>query len=143
MLLITGIAVRNYTITKRYDNREWRTDKEPIQNRFPNIGDFKKCYWKADLVNKNNRITVPAPTSYWMKGFVYLEESSIETLKNQYNWYRTDKDWKPSYDEPIRKSNTLEWYFSEEYNNYILPSNYFGKLYLNFEYNILFFEVEE
>lgn len=143
ILLVTGIAVRNYTTTKRHYDGEWRTDKEPILNRFPKIGDFKKCYWKADIVNKNNRITIPAPTSYWMKGFIYLNETSIDKLKTQYNWYQTDKDWKPSYDEPMLKSNTLEWYFSEEYNNYILPSNYFGKIYLNFDNNLLFFEVEE
>jgi hypothetical protein len=143
ILLVTGIAVRNYTTTKRYDDGEWRTDKEPILNRFPQIGDFNKCYWKADLVNKNNRITIPAPTSYWMKGFVYFNETSIETIKTQYNWYRADKDWKPSFDEPILNTNTPEWYFSEEYNNYILTSNYYGKIYINFENNLLFFEVEE
>jgi len=27
-----------------------RTDKEPIINRFPNIGDFEKCYWKSGVM---------------------------------------------------------------------------------------------
>jgi hypothetical protein len=41
-----------------------------------------------------------------MKGFVYFDETSIETIKTQYNWYRADKDWKPSFDEPILNTYT-------------------------------------
>lgn len=74
----------------------YRIDREPIYSRFPKLGNFEKCYWKSDIIGQNSRVSVPGPTSYWMKGFVILNNKELETFKTEYKWMQIEGNWKPS-----------------------------------------------
>jgi hypothetical protein len=144
VILLLGVVIYKYSSINEQADNDFRIDKEPILNRFPKIGDIQSCYWKADIKRSNSRITAPAPSSYWMKGFVYLNEKEAERLKNQLNWSSVEKDWSPTLkNESILNLSSLEWYYSEDYNNYIKPSTFIGKFYINFENSLIYFDVEK
>ncbi len=121
----------------------FRIEKEPIINRFPLLNDFRKCYWKADIIGNNERITVPGPSSYWMKGFVFLYSKEIEKYKTQYKWTDCEENWKPSLDTEILNTEDLNWSYSEDFNNYIKYSNYVGEFYFDIKNGILFFDIQK
>lgn len=126
-----------------YENG-YRIDREPIKRRFPELGDFKSCYWKGDTKNKNKKDFIPAPTSYWMKGFIVLDSNNINKLKNDYLWKGVRSNWKPSIDTKILKKQSFNWRYSKEFDKLIINSskNYIGNLYIDFENGVLYFDIE-
>ncbi len=142
-VLLTLVFVFCVQISKGKNDAVLRTEQEPILSRFPMIGNIEKCYWEADVIGKHGWFAAPAPSSYRMKGYVFLDKHDIEKIKTQYEWLDVDSNWIPSLDESILNLKTLKWYYSEEYNNLTKPSNYFGKFYIDFENAVVYFEVEE
>ncbi|NJD04664.1 MAG: hypothetical protein FIA99_19165 [Ruminiclostridium sp.] len=140
--VIYGLFSDNNSTIGQSENG-YRVDKEPIINRFPKLGNFEKCYWKADTIGKNSRLSAPAPSSYWMKGFVILNSKELDTFKSQYKWLDVENSWKPSLDADILKVQSLKWSYSEDFNNYIKSSSYVGKFYLDVENGIVFFDVQK
>ncbi len=145
-LMIIGIA--GYTVysmvsggsneTGKTENG-YRVDKEPITNRFSKLGQFDKCYWKADTVGKSSA----GPSPYWMKGFVILHSEDFETFKSQYKWRDVESGWKPSLDAGILNIQPYKWSYSAEFDNYIKSANYVGKFYLDLENGIVFFDIQK
>ncbi len=77
----------NFNAHKSSNDRDissvpYRTDKQPIMNRFPKFGEFDKCYWKAHTIGRTDF----GPTSYWMKGFAVLSQNDFERIKKEYTW---------------------------------------------------------
>jgi hypothetical protein len=131
------VADRNSTIGKTENG--YRVDKAPINNRFPKLGQFEKCYWKADTIGKSS----VGPSSYWMKGFVVLNNEEYKAFKTQYKWIEVENGWKPSLNAGVLNIKSLKWSFSTEFDNYIKTSDYVGKFYLDLEKGIVFFDVQK
>lgn len=118
-----------------------RTDKKAITSRFPNIGEFEKCYWKGDVLGKNVNRGVPGPTSYWMSGFVEIDKNKLTTFIEKYKMQQLSESpklkFKPkNYDESISK-----WYYSDMFNDYIISPGFTGKFYIDTENSIIYFNV--
>lgn len=143
VILILGIVLGVGLLQKDKNDVVLRYDKEPLLSRFPLIGNIEKCYWEADVIGKSSLFTAPSPSSYWMKGYIFLSKLDIDNIKSQYKWVSVENDWKPSLDESILNFKSLKWQYSQEYNDYIKPVTFFGKFYLNFEHGIVCFEVEK
>lgn len=146
VLLISGvlgytvfsmIGKDNSTIVKTENG--YRVDKEPIKNRFPKLGQFEKCYWKADTVGESGI----GPSAYWMKGFVLLNSKDFDAFKAKYKWSNVENGWTPSLDANILKIQSFKWSYSREFDNYIKSSSYVGKFYLDFQNGIVFFDVQK
>ncbi|OPX44460.1 hypothetical protein CLHUN_17590 [Ruminiclostridium hungatei] len=135
--LYSMVADTNSTIGKTENG--YRVDKDPITSRFPNVGQFDKCYWKADTIGKSG----VGPSSYWMKGFVVLKREDFEAFKTQYKWLDVESGWKPSLDTSILNIQSFKWSFSTEFDNYIKSASYVGKFYLDLENGIVFFDVQK
>jgi hypothetical protein len=103
-----GLLIINRTKQKPTDSVQLSTEIEPILSSFPNIGNIEKCIWQANLIGSDTRGSVPGPSSYWMKGYVFLKKADIDKYKNQYKWLAVESDWKPSLDESILKINSLK-----------------------------------
>ena len=121
----------------------WRTEKQPIIDRFPGIGGFDKCYWKADVTTKDSRLSAPGPTSYWMKGFVVLDSKEFNNLKQRFKWEAVKSGWTPSLDTSILKVQSLHWFYSREFNDYVKKQSFLGDFYLDFENGVIFFDVQK
>lgn len=132
----------NFRGTDNNDDK-WRTDKKPIMDRFPNIGNFDNCYWKANTSAENTRLSTPGPTSYWMKGFIILNEKDFDNFKIQYKWNDTSVNWQPLLDTSILQMKSFKWKYSEEFNSKIKSSSYVGQFYLDFENGIIYFDIQK
>ncbi len=143
IIAITGYIlycmVADSTSTIGKTENGYRVDKDPIASRFPKIGQFDKCYWKADTIGKSG----VGPSSYSMKGFVVLKRESFETFRTQYKWLEAESGWKPSQDTDILNMQAFKWAHSAEFDNYIKSANYVGKFYLDLENGIVFFDVQK
>jgi hypothetical protein len=118
----------------------YRIDKEPIKNRFPKLGKFEKCYWKADIIgDKSSR--VPGPTPYWMKGFVFISKESLEDFEKNFSWTPVKENWKPSLGTDILAIDTFEWLISDGFNEFIKPPSFFGNFYLDKVNGIIYFDI--
>ncbi len=117
----------------------YRVDREPILTRFPRLGPFEKCYWKADIIGKPGI----GPTPYWMKGFVVLDSIEFEAFKAQYQWADVESGWEPSLDTAILGVQSFKWSYSQGFDDYIISTNYFARFYLDLENGIVFFDVEK
>ncbi|MDD3173816.1 MAG: hypothetical protein PHF63_09175 [Herbinix sp.] len=147
-ILIIFIIVFFYYFSKNENNNNfnyengYRVDQEPIKSRFPELGDFVSCYWKGDTNNKNSRSSIPAPTSYWMKGFIILDIVKFNKYKNDYEWTDTGDNWKPSIDTKILKMQSFNWYHCDEFDKFIKPEKFTGYFYLDFDNGVLYFDIE-
>jgi hypothetical protein len=120
---------------------EFKTEKNPISDRFPKLGEFEKCYWKADIIGKKSSKLTPGPTPYWMKGYIFLDRQEFEAFKNNYKWTSVDDNWKPELDAEILGVKPANWSYSEEFNSFIKPPSFFGEFYLDIEKGIIYFDV--
>lgn len=115
----------------------YRVDREPLLTRFPRLGPFEKCYWKADIIGKPGI----GPTPYWMKGFVFLDSVEFTTFKVRYQWADVESGWEPSLDTAILGVQSFRWSYSQGFNDYVRSVGYGGKFYLDLENGIVFFDV--
>lgn len=113
----------------------YRTDIKPISNRFPKLKDIQKVYWSTNVIDDDF-----GPTSYWMRGYVFLDHASISDLKTTYTWETVNLKPKVEYDF---NGKTQNWSYSEEFNNSIKNSNYVGQFYLDSNSDSLYFDIEQ
>ncbi|MCL6592120.1 MAG: hypothetical protein K6U80_19505 [Firmicutes bacterium] len=151
LLMIAFVVITAFLITYYFMNKSgnikqnttngYQTDIEPIRNRFPKLCGIKQVFWKAGLISKTNN--VPGPSSYWMKGFIVLNKEEYVKLAREYKWTMVESSWKPDLNSTILGKNIYRWSFSNDFNEYIKPSSFFGKFYLDLENGIIFFNVEK
>lgn len=113
----------------------YRTDIEPIKSRFPLLTDIHKVYWSSEVISNSF-----GPTSYWMKGYVFLDQTSMTDLKERYSWETANIKPKMKYHF---SGETQKWSYSEEFNNFIKTSNYIGKFYMDLNGDSIYFEIEQ
>jgi hypothetical protein len=133
--------------TENDTSLEFRTDIEPIDKIFPNLGEITECYWKADSFGSQIRGSnlLPGPTDYWMKGFLIINENNLNEFKDKYYWTLVEEDKKPDLETEFLETglldiNSFEWYYSEEFNNYVKQPGYHGGFYVDFDNGIIYFD---
>ncbi|WP_138754280.1 hypothetical protein [Paenibacillus sinopodophylli] len=115
-----------------------KTEIQPVIDRFPRLEKIEKVYWQAEVIGDQNF----DPSSYWMKGYIYLDKVIMESIENSYNWQDLN-NLKPSFHLDIEQEQESQWLFSEDFNSYIKPSNFVGNFYLDVNNERFYFEVEE
>ena len=120
-----------------------KTDKEVISSRFPNVGEFIKCYWKADVIGKKNNGRVPGPSAYWMKGFIEIDGEKINSYIERYNMKRIDENIQFDFYPENFDIKTAKWFFSNEFNDFIKPPSFFGKFYIDSINKVIYFDVRK
>ena len=134
----TSIEKEEYKWANDVLKVNYRSDTEPIKKRFPELGNFKKCYWKANTIGRTNF----GPVSYWMKGFVCLEEEKFEEIKNEDLWENKESNWNPEIGTEILNFSEYEWLKSDTFSSKISGSEFIGKFYLDVKNKIIYFDVE-
>ncbi len=138
---IVLIHLKSEAIKGLGNKTEFRKDKQPLSDRFPMFGNFEECYWQAGTIGQNSRISVPGPTSYWMKGFIVLNKNDFEKLKNEYQWKAIEADWNPEFETDMLQFKSFRWYKSDIFDT--KASSLIGHYYLDFDNGVIFFDVEK
>ncbi|MNE38425.1 hypothetical protein D3C80_1323220 [compost metagenome] len=133
LLLIAALGFTLNSPTKH--ETKYSTDIEPISNRFPNLKNIQRVYWSGKIISDGF-----GPTSYWMRGYVFLDHASIMNLKATYTWEIVSLKPKLDYDF---HGKTQKWSYSSEFDFFIMSTNYVGKFYLDVNSDTLYFEIEQ
>jgi hypothetical protein len=108
-------------------NVEYRTDREPIEGRFPNAPEFIDCYWKADIIGETNF----GPTNYWMKGFLVLDSGAFQQILEDNEWVNVTVDFPDGINPDITGKADFTWHSSREFEKNILRQNFVGTIFLD------------
>jgi hypothetical protein len=123
---------------KDEEDVEYRTDILPIQKRFPELPEFTTCYWKADTIGNIDF----GPTSYWMRGFICLEEKEFQQVLADYIWKEENIAFPAGIDPSITGKSNFRWHSNDEFQSLILQQDFVGTVLLDINNGILYFSVE-
>lgn len=142
-IVILVVSILFFISSFSKDNKQEeaiRTDKEAIINRFPNIGDFEKCYWKSGVMGSGGR-WIPGPSDYWMKGFIEIDAVKVKYYIEKYDMKVLDENLQISF-IPENYDNTIsKWFYSKEFNDFKKPPSILGNFYIDSANNMIYFEV--
>ena len=120
------------------ENMEYKVERDPIENRFPDIPDFIECYWKADTVGPTNF----GPTNYWMKGFLCLDENAFHNILADYEWNSVGISFPKGINPDITGKSDFDWHNNKDFQSMVLKQNFVGSIYLDTVNGVLYFDVE-
>jgi len=122
---------------------EYRTDHEPIRKRFPLLGEFEKCCWEGGTSTINSRLSVPGPSAYYMKGYVFLKPEKTAELLSLLSWVAAPAKFEPDF--PVNSVNIAgcKWQVSEELNKKLKLEKKHCRafFYLINEKNLIYFHI--
>lgn len=140
VVVIGSVTLKIYTNTnKTYDltKIEYRTDIEPITNRFGDLLSIETCFWKAGTIGKTNF----GPSSYWIKGFAFISQENATYLKSKYNFSSIDICWEKGMIPNITGKNKFKWSYNKELSRKIAGVGFGGECYFDIENNIFYFDL--
>lgn len=117
---------------------EYRTDIEPLIKRFGENLDIEQCYWKADVFGGFGI----GPTSYWMKGYMRIDEDNAQMLLKKYKFEEVDLTFEEGISATVTGYKDFKWMYNEQFSNEILGVSFIGCLYLDHINNLVYFDVE-
>ena len=117
---------------------DYKTERTPIKDRFPDLPDFTECYWKADTIGNTNF----GPTNYWMRGFLCLDKEVAQKISTNYEWDNENVVFPKGIDPSITKKSDFDWHINKEFQSMILRQNFVGSVFFDTTNGIIYFDVE-
>ena len=134
-LASVGCESENNNEWFNYKDIEYRTDTEPIENRFSYLkGDIDRVYWKAGTIG-NSSI---GPTSYFMTGFITVDKK----FENEYKFNSVDISFPVGIDPAITGFASFKWGENDEFKKQILGNRFIGDVLYDLENGIIYINVE-
>jgi len=138
-LLVVFIIRHNSSLDQRDASEiEYRTDMQPITDRFPSLPAFKSCHWKANTIGRTDF----GPTNYWMNGFIVLENESFLKLLSDYIWKPVSVKFPRGIEPEITTLREFNWCYNEEFETLFKSQSFIGDVYLDTLNGVLYFSVE-
>lgn len=122
-----------------------RTDKEPIENTFKLLNNFKSCYWITDNEKKNRS----DPTEdIWFQGYIVLSDEQFSHFLDRYTWssvpalifsFATDT---PIYPEVTGfEEDSFSWMYNDNFEEGMMPKGFLGSIYLDINNGVISFVI--
>ncbi|GAA2192706.1 hypothetical protein [Micromonospora lupini] len=110
-----------------------RTDRDPIAERFPRLGNFIDVHWQTAPAGADSRVTVPGPTDTRIEALVVLRPDTIATTIKGYEWQPAPPGWEASVSTELRPFLPTggTWQVSEKYAEDVRTAQYGGTVYLD------------
>ena len=122
-----GCELKNDNEKLNYKDIEYRTDTEPIENRFSYLkGNIDKAYWKTGIIG-NSKI---GPTSYFITGFITLTDKKFE---KEYKFNSVDISFPVGIDPAITGFASFKWGENDEFKKQILGNRFIGDVLYDLE----------
>ena len=107
------------------ENARLRTDREPIQKRFPQLGAFSEVHWLGGRLGDDR---APGPSTYIIEAAVTLTPTDAAALRERYP-FRTSSEPQPP--EPLSGHLTGDgWTASPELDSALASSEWVARVYL-------------
>ena len=122
-----------------WERSPWRDDLGPITKRFPMLKGVSSAKWKGGTFN-DSIFSALGPSAYWMKGYVFWENSEFENSLVVINWDDIELDVESGL--PLAEDlNNANWQFSRSLNQKLVGNEFVGKFYFLPDKKILYFDV--
>jgi hypothetical protein len=138
ILIVGSVILNNHFSPKKMSNIEYRTDSQPLIDRFGEIISIESCFWKADVFSKRGI----GPSSYWMKGFIVTNQSTLDQIKSQYKFEPISLSFEKGLEPTITGINDFNWYYSKEFSSSITKTKFIGDFYLDIKNGVIYFDLE-
>ena len=132
-VLITGLVVAGCQsseptgeqVATGIENAQLRTDREPIQKRFPQLGAFSEVHWLGGRLGDDR---APGPSTYFIEAAVTLTPTDAAALRERYSFQTSSEPQPP---EPLSGYLTGDgWTASPELNSALASSEWAARVYL-------------
>lgn len=130
--------VINLKESPQLEQMEYRTDMQPLIDRFGKTVNIESCFWKADIIG-NRRLGF---SSYWMKGFIMIDDKTLTEIKNKYHLIKVDLKFEKGMTPAITNFDSFEWKYNKELSHEIAGSSFVGEFYIDVINGILYFDLE-
>lgn len=142
-IAVALLAVFNIRHNSSLDQRdaseiEYRTDTQPIIDRFPSLPAFKSCHWKANTIGRTDF----GPTNYCMNGFIVQENESYLELIRYYMWKPVTVKFPKGIEPEITSIKEFNWSYNEEFEMLFKSQSFIGNVYFDTLNGVLYFSVE-
>lgn len=141
VIVIGGVSLNMFLNPKAAPNlrrMEYRTDTQPIINRFGEKISIESCFWKSDVFNSGGI----GPSSYWMKGFAKISRESFAELKAKYSMTKIEVNFEKGISPDVTGFSSFDWNYSKELSREIAGASFIGEFYLDINNGILYFDLE-
>lgn len=136
MTMLIIIACCFCRINKK--NTEYRTDIQPLADRFGENIEIKSCFWKANVIGRDSI----GPTSYWMKGFIIINNDTLEKIENEYDLAKIKINFDEDVNPAVTGFNDFNWCYNDELSKKIKGAGFIGDFYIDTNNGVLYFDLE-
>ena len=107
-----------------------RTDRDPLTQRFPKLGDFVEAHWQGWLVGDSD---VPGPSDVMIQGFVVLQPADLVAITSGYAWETVPTDWNTTVNDELRAyiPGSADWRYNRQFELDVRTTSYSGTVYLD------------
>lgn len=142
IIVVTGVFCLNMFLNSNkelsMERIEYRTDLQPLLDRFGETIEFDSCFWKADTIGK----TKFGPSAYWMKGFIIINQDTLMEIKSKYPFIKADVHFDKGMSPEITNCSDFDWNYNKELSRKIAGSGFVGEIYLDINNGIFYFDLE-
>lgn len=141
VLIIGGIGLNmflNSRVAPNLERIDYKTDAQPLINRFGKTIDIELCFWKSDTIGKTNF----GPSPYWMKGFIKISQENLMELKTKYPTIKTDVRFEKGISPDITGFSNFDWQYNKELSREIAGAGFIGEFYLDINNGVFYFDLE-
>lgn len=142
VVLIIGVGgvnvILNSRVAQDLEKIEYKTDVQPLINRFGKTIDIESCFWKSDTIGKTNF----GPSSYWMKGFIKISQENLMELKTKHPMMKAEVHFEKGISPYITGFSNFDWKYNKELSREIAGAGFVGDFYLDINNGIFYFDLE-
>ncbi|MFI1654600.1 hypothetical protein ACH4ZU_06605 [Streptomyces sp. NPDC020472] len=125
--------------SQRPPEAEVRTDRAPVERRFPQFGRFTGVEWAAaPLGHADSR--VPGPTDVRLSGVATLAKADVERLLKEYRWVPAEEPPTVLGGIAPRVPEGAKWRTSEEFTSEVTRNVYTGEFHLDAAAGLMVFD---
>jgi hypothetical protein len=117
-----------------------RTDREPIERRFPALGDFTEVHWVGWPLSDPEGL---GPTDVALQALVVLAEPELAAAREAYEWDAAPADFDARLRDELRPHLPVagDWRHSDEYESTATTAQYWGSVYLDVASGTVYLDV--
>lgn len=127
----TGAAA----VTRTIDAAEVRTDREPITNRFPLLGDFTDAHWVGGRLGDDR---APGPSTYFIEAVVRLAPADLARLSGQFDLAPAAADPQPPQSLIPFLSDAGRWSTSSELEQGFGPPDWVSQVFVQLDGGVVY-----
>lgn len=82
------------------------------------------------------------PTPYWMKGFIIINNDTLEKIENEYDLAETKINFDEDVNPEVTGFNSFNWCYNGELSRKIKGAGFIGEFYIDTNNGVLYFDLE-